>query len=228
MFDFVWVSLAQSAALLTSVYWVCLIVGGGLLIISALGGAQGHAEASGEFHVDTDVHADVGHADVDSPDAAHGDFGHSHTGHHHAGSPATWFSIRFVVFFVAVFGLVGVVFTHLTKVPTGAVLGSAAVSGLVVGQGVHQLLRKLQRSSGDSTPQPEDYVNKLGRVTIRIEPPQKGEVAVPIGQGERFVPAVSRRADRKFKVSEQVYIVAYGGGIAEVVSREEFEFLKGT
>jgi membrane protein implicated in regulation of membrane protease activity len=208
MFDIPVSELAAGFAAMTTVYWICLIVGGGLLLISTVMGGHGHADAHGDVSMDSGMDAHT--------DAVHG----------HAGSLAGWFSIRFVVFFLAVFGMIGVALSLLTKLGGAAVLASALGGGLLVGQCVHQLMRSLHRNSGDSTTQPGDYVNKLGRVTIRIEPPQKGEVAVQIAQGERFLPALSRRADRAFRVGEQVAVVAYRGGIAEVVSREEFEFLK--
>ncbi len=128
---------------------------------------------------------------------------------------------------MAVFGLIGVTLTHLTEQTTGVVLAGALAGGLVFGQGAHQLLRTLRRTSGDSTPQPEDYVDKPGRVTVSITPPQKGEVALQVGRAERFIPAISKRIDANFKPGDQVAVVAYRDGVAEVVSREEYEFLTG-
>ncbi|MEK6674429.1 MAG: hypothetical protein AABZ47_02105 [Planctomycetota bacterium] len=203
--------VAANLSATATIYWVCLIVGGGLLLISAFAGGHGHGDIGTDFHP---------HTDFGSTDAAH-----AHVDHAHPGSLAGWFSIRFLIFFMAVFGLVGVSLTHLANVSSSVVLLSSTVSGFLVGQGVHQLLRKLNRTSGDSTTQTQDYINKIGRVTIRIEPPRKGEVAILVGRGERFIPAISKRTDRSFKVGDQVAVTAYTAGIAEVVAREEYEFL---
>ena len=119
-------------------------------------------------------------------------------------------------------------FTFLTDQTSGVAFVSALVGGLVIGQGVHQILRKLRRSSGDSTPQPRDYVNKIARVTIAVDHARKGEIAVRAGRAERFIPAIAKRADTMFKSGERVAVVAYRNGVAEIVSREEYEFLTHT
>ena len=198
---------ALSLPAMATLYWICLIVGGGLLIISSLAGGDADAALDAELDVDVSVDSEVD------------------TGHATAGSLASWFSMHFAVFFVAVFGLIGVTLTHLTDQTSGVAFVSALVGGLVIGQGVHQILRKLRRSSGDSTPQPRDYVNKIARVTIAVDHARKGEIAVRVGRAERFIPAIAKRADTMFKSGERVAVVAYRDGVAEIVSREEYEFL---
>lgn len=205
MFDHILVIMATALPALTTIYWICLIVGGGLLLISSLAGG------------DTDMGADVD-ADVSLD-------GHADAGHPHASALAAWFSMQFVVFFMAMFGLVGVTLTYLTGSTPILTLASAAGGGLLVGQGAHQVLRKLRQSSGDSTPQPEDYVNKLARVTIAVAGGKTGEVAMRVGRSERFVPAVAKRAEDTFSSGQQVGVVAYHDGVVDVVSRQEYEFL---
>ncbi len=96
---------------------------------------------------------------------------------------------------------------------------------MVLGQGVHQFMRGLSRASGNSALAASDFVNKLARVTVTITHPRTGEVAVPVTRGERFVPAIAKHAGVTFKTGEQVAVISYRGGVAEVVSREEFDFL---
>jgi len=210
-------------------YWIGLIVGGGLLLISAFAGHGSHADASSDVsfdgHVDVDVHGDMP-ADIHvETDASLDHAGDVHLEHAHASALASWFSIRFMIFFAAVFGLVGVVLTYLGNTGEGVTLGAALAGGLIVGQGVHQLFRQLRRSSGDSTPRARDYKDRPARVTVTITYPHQGEVALQVGRGERFVPAVAQRPDTTFNVGQEVVVVDYRGGIAEVVSREEHEFL---
>ena len=221
--------LAEIGAALTTAYWACLIVGGGLAVLSALGGSDSDVDvetdvgfdveadadfdfdADTEFEIDADAEIDMGtHADV------------AHAGHA-AADLSTWFSMRFVVFFAAVFGAVGVILTHMSEQGVGATAGLAIVGGLVVGQGVHQLFRYIRQTSGDSKPQPRDYVNKLARVTIAIMPPNKGEVALQVRQTRRYAPAVASGETAGFQVGTDVVVVAYRAGVARVVSREEFE-----
>ena len=227
MLEVVPLDLAAILPALTTLYWICLIVGGGLLIVSSVAGSHGDAGLDADVGVDVDVgvDADVGlDADVGA-DVDVGADADVHVGHAHATSLATWFSIQFIVFFMAVFGLIGVTMTYLSDQTSAFTFGGALLGGLIVGQGVHQLLRKLRRTSGDSTPQPQDYVNKLARVTITVAGTRTGEVALRVGRAERFLPAISKRADMTFKSGEQVAVVAYRDGVAEIISREEYEFL---
>ncbi|UCG33505.1 MAG: hypothetical protein JSU68_02505 [Phycisphaerales bacterium] len=224
---------------LTVAYWACLVLGGGLLVISALSGAHTHADMDvAGAHVDFD--ADVGGAEMDFDVDAGGvdaDFdadvstdadltGHADADVGHVSGLASWFSIRFLIFFVAVFGAVGVVLTHLTGLGRGFVFGLALVGGVAVGECVHKLFLYLRRTSGDSAPRPQDYVNKLARVTIVIRPGKKGQISLQVRDARRFVPALARRSDAQFTQGCEVFVVAYRGGIAEVVSCEDYEQLR--
>jgi hypothetical protein len=214
---------------LVTVYWVCFIVGGGLLVLSLLGGLEHHADADFDFHGDVDVDVDAGGVDVDHGiDLDHdADLDHDVDIGAHGSMLAlsTWFSLRFVVFFVASFGMVGVCLSYLSDVTPGPALLVSAVAGLVVGQAVHQVFRAIRRGSGDSTVRAADYLNQPARVSIAIEPGKKGEVALVVAGGERFAPAVSQRKDAGFAAEDQVVVVDYRAGVAEVISREEYEFL---
>jgi len=225
MSDWLWLMAEQDLSLLISVYWVCLIVGGGLLVISALSG--GDADAGIETDVDAGGDFDVDRADVamDGDAGAEIDHATEAAAGADAGSLAAWLSVRFVIFFLATFGLIGVAMTYLSDVSRGMTLGVAVVGGLALGQVVHQTMRKIGATSGDSTTRQEDYINKLARVTIAVRPPMRGEVAIPVAQGERFVPARSKRDDAAFEVGDRVGILDYRGGIATIVSKQEFEFL---
>jgi len=203
--------LAQdgSVSALTTVYWICLIVGGGLLIVSVVASGDTDGDLGGDIDADADFDLD---ADVDS-------------GHASATDLASWFSIRFVVYFAAMFGVIGVSLTHLTSVGQSWIVAWSILGGVAVGQSVHQLMKSLNKNSGDSTPSQEDYVNKLARVTIAITPPKKGEIALQVGRSQRYVPAMAKQSDMSFKVGDMVAVVDYRNGIGEVISQEEYEFL---
>jgi membrane protein implicated in regulation of membrane protease activity len=194
------VLLITTAITLIGLYWGALILGGGLLLVSVLGGL-------GHHHADTDAgtvpHHDAG-SDSDSAHAAHD-----------AAAMSTWFSLRFAVFFLAMYGATGVILTYLSGASTWMVFSLALVIGLAVGQGAHQTFRFVRRTSGDSTPRTLDYVNRLGRVTIAVIPPEQGEVALEVRGTERFVPAVA--AERTgFDVGDEVVVVDYRDGVAHV------------
>ncbi len=226
MLEHVLLAVSDAAAVLTAVYWGGLIIGGGLLLVSMLGASDSDvdvdtdagfdfdvdADADIDFDVDADADLDVD-VDVDAAHAVEGG----------AAALATWFSMRFVVFFAAVFGAVGVILTHLTSTGLWPTFVLALVAGLVVGQGVHQIIRQIRRTSGDSAPRPQDYVHRLARVTVAITHPDKGEVALQVRGTRRFVPAVTSGAGRRFDVGDEVVVVGYRAGVAQVVSRAEFE-----
>lgn len=216
-----------AAFALSSVYVVCLIVGGGLIVVSTVFAGNADADVDAEIggaavaDVGVDVDADVGVAVDVGVDAAHVAHVHAPSGL----SLASWFSIHFVVYFVAVFGLVGTTMTRLSSAGSTTTLLWSLIGGLGVGQGVHQLLRYLRRTSGNSAANVGDYLNQPARVTIKIAPPQKGEVSVSVRGRTRFVPAVARRDDDLFESGDPVVVVAYRNGTAEVVSRKEYEFV---
>ena len=244
MIDLNYAALALAFPDLTVLYWICMIVGGSLLAFSMLGAFGGHSDA--DFDVDTgfdadfdadfdidaaggldleadiEVDVDVDAGDVDVAGAGDALVG---AGYSDAASLAAWLSIRFVVYFTAVFGVLGVVLTYLSDNSPMTTAGVAALGGLVVGQGVHQLFRKLKRSSSNSATTDADYTDKIGRVSATITHPRKGEIAISVRSRERFVPAGAKHPDTTFGVGEEVGVVAYRGGVAEVVSRKEFEFL---
>lgn len=226
MFDAALLSLllADVATVLTASYWGGLIIGGGLLVVSILGGHDSDVDVDVDAGFDFDADADLDF-DVDADAGVDVDLGTdvAHAAHGGFADLTTWFSLRFVVFFAAVFGAIGVILTYLTGLHPGITFVIALAVGLLVGQGVHQTFRLIRRTSGDSAPRPQDYVNKLARVTIAISHPQKGEVALQVRGARRFVPAVTSDAGQSFKVGDEVVVVGYRAGVARVVSREEFE-----
>jgi membrane protein implicated in regulation of membrane protease activity len=202
-----------------------------MLVISSLFG--GHATADvhvdGGFDFSTDVHADLpSDVHVDPSGGTDGAFdgvaGHGHEWF----SLTSWFSISFVVYFLAVFGLVGTSLTLFSGIEPRGVGLLAALSGLVAGQGVHQLLRFLRRTSGNSAPTAAEYVNRPARVTIAINGRNKGEVAVCVRGGTRFIPATARQAGTRFERGDHVVIVDLNDATAEVVAQEGHVTSTGT
>ena len=233
-------------ASLTDAYVVCLIVGGGLLVISTVFGGDHDTDfdtggADADFSVDAHVDMDAGGVDVDVSGAdvdlsgvdasadfqmaqAGADMIHAHVGAH-ALSLSLLFSIRFLLYFSAVFCALGTVLSYMTDTSSGMTLGLALGSGLLVGQGVHQAVRALQRSSGNSATTKEDFVGKPARVTIAIKPPARGEVAVQIRNSRRHLAAIAKRPDDEFNVGDRIVITSCAGGTAEVISQQEYEFI---
>lgn len=234
-----------SLSALPAVYIVCLIVGGGLLLVSLLaGGGSEHAanaDLTGDMGGDVAIAPDAG-MDVGHDFGGHGDLDAGHAADlgsadgqaavaDHASSSAlslaSWFSVQFVVYALAVFGLIGTTLTYLTSVPPFTVLVVAAAVGLLLGQGVHQAMRALKRSGISSEITSRDFLHQPARVSVPIDPGRRGEVAVALRGGERFVAAVARRPDDRFRTGDRVIVVGFQAGVAVVTTREEFAFVTG-
>lgn len=224
---------------LSGVYIVCLIVGGGLLVISTVFGGDhdGAVDADVDLDVDMDMDVDLdlgvdteldGGLDLDADMATEADGVEMGGGHHGPLDISTWFSVSFLVYFSAVFGLFGTVLTHMTELTSFVVLVISLCCGLAIGQGVHQGIRALKRSGGNSQIAVTDFLNQPARVTVAVKPPSRGEVGVRVGNREHYIPAVAHRLDDSFQAGEAVVIVEYSGGLAAVLSRQEYEFTKNT
>ena len=210
---------------LGGLYVVSLIVAGGFLVVSTFFGGDSDVDVDvdidADFDLDVDADVDV---DVDSA-----------TGAEMGGAPAlaaegalslsTWISVRFLIYFAAMFGMVGTILTLTSEMGPGRVLAYAVMGGFVVGQIAHQVFRYLKKTSSDSSTHVKDYVNKIGRVTIAIKPRARGEVAIQIGDNERYVPAKAKRSDESFESGQSVGVIDFRAGTALVVSRKEYDFL---
>ncbi len=222
---------------LSGVYIVCLIVGGGLLVVSTVFGGDhdGAVDADVDLDIDMDLDVDLdvdggidGGLDLDGDMAADADGVDFGADHHGLLDISTWFSVRFLVYFAAVFGLFGTVLTYMTELTPMVVLVISLCTGLAIGQGVHQVIRSLKSSGGNSQVSIEDFLNQPARVTVAVKPPSRGEVGVRIGNREHYIPAVAHRSDDSFQAGEAVVIVEYSGGLAAILSRQEYEFTKNT
>lgn len=218
-------------------YWICLIVGGGLVALTLLSASESAGDVDvnvdgdlgGGFETDVDADFDADFDGDFDADSVHG--GHIDTSDAleaaHAGSHlltlSAWISVRFFVYFAAVFGAVGIVFTYLSDVAFNTTLSIALVAGAAFGQGVHHLMRAIKRSSGNTMTRPRDYLYRPGRVIVGIVTPNKGEVAVEVRATERFLPAVAVGGTANLAVGAEVMVVGYRGGIVQVVAREEYE-----
>lgn len=206
---------------LATVYVIALIVGGGLILISTLLSSHGDADVSGDLS--------GGHAgDHDFGGDGHHAGDADHHGGHHGMSLASWFSMQFVVFFLAIFGLVGTAMTYTGASDPMWVLIASIGGGAVVGQIVHQVLRALKRSGVASDLTARDFLDQPARVTIGFEGGRRGEIAIASKNGERFLAATAQRRDDRFSVGDPVVVVSLTGGVAEVVSRTEHEFVHPT
>ncbi len=154
-----------------ALYIGCLVVGGGLVALSLMGGdIDGHDMDSG--------------ADADADAGADGDAGADHAHGPGADAASAWLpflSLRFWTFSVAFFGLMGLAVNLLTAVPLLLEVGSALGVGLTAGLGVSWGIHRLQLGNVDSSVRPQELLGTEGRVTLPLEPGRRGKIRALVG-----------------------------------------------
>jgi membrane protein implicated in regulation of membrane protease activity len=151
-----------------SIYVGCLIIGGGLILISFFSDTDHDADV--DVDVDLDVDCDADH-DVD--------FAHSIDG-----ADALWLpvlSLRFWIFFVGFFGLTGTILHLLEQMSWKGTLGVSLGAGVASGWLVSWMVRRLRTDKVDSNIDPDrDYVGAAGEVILAIEPESPGSVRLNV------------------------------------------------
>lgn len=137
-----------------ALYLFSLIVGGGLLLFSAV--AVGDSEG-GEVH-DAPDHAL--HADVDGGTLSH-----------------EFFSVRALLYFLAGFGATGFLMETFTAAPVGVAAGWAVATGLVAASAAGAVYGWLRRSESGLVPLDGDHlVGLAARVVLPVEAGRRGKV----------------------------------------------------
>lgn len=202
-----------------TVYLVCLIVAGGLALLSAFGdfldvGVDGDAAFDVDFDLDLDFDTDADFAGVSGT--------HLETG---AAPAASIFSLRALVFAVFGFGASGTLLTALGASPASLVTLALSVgAGLCVGVSVGALLAYLKRSDTHARPGDEGFRGLTGRVILPLGAESPGQVVVRRGQREHTVRALPHPAAHSEPAGwKRVMIVEMKSGIAYVGPLEDDE-----
>jgi membrane protein implicated in regulation of membrane protease activity len=145
-----------------ALYLLSLVVGGGLLLLALLGGGEG--EVGGEA------------LDLEPELAGSGS------------EPSSWasalplLSLFFWTFFLAFFGLTGLLLTWLAPGP-GAVLTAvlAAGVGVAAGWAAQRLISSMARRTVDSSVGPAELIGRLAQVVVPIARGELGKVRLEVG-----------------------------------------------
>lgn len=201
--------------MLIYIYLASLIVGGVLLGASILLGGHDDADLDVEGDADLDLDADAdldveaeGGLDKDLDVGGHGDL---------SGILFSFLSLRFWTFFLAFFGLTGLVLGGLDLVSSPWLgLGLALGMGLGTGFGAMTIIRRLQSDTAGHAVSSSDYVGKTARVVVPFEG-QKGvgKVRVDI-KGNTVDLLASGLEDDGYDSKEEVLIIEMEGSRARV------------
>lgn len=202
-----------------TVYLVCLIVAGGLALLSAFGdfldfGVDGNAALDLDVDLDLDFDTDADFADVSGQHLEPG------------GAPAaSIFSLRALLFAVFGFGAAGTVLTALGAGATAPLTLALSIgAGLSVGLSVGALLAYLKRSDTQSRPGDEGFRGLTGRVILPLGADSPGQIVVRRGQREHTVRALPHPAAHSESAGwKRVMVVEMKSGIAYVGPLEDDE-----
>jgi len=178
-------------------YLISLVVGGGLLGVSiVLGGHDApHDIHAGEALAPAGHEAPLGGAE----------------------SYLYWLvSLRFWTFFVAFFGLTGLVFDGLGLVSSQiATAVIATVTGSIAGGGAMLVLRKLTKDDTNSAVSTKDYVGRTGRVLVGFAAGGVGKIRLEV-KGSSIDLLAMPEDDRSYSPNDEIIVVEMSGLHAKV------------
>jgi membrane protein implicated in regulation of membrane protease activity len=198
-------------------YLAALIFGLGTALVQLFLGGDSDAGA------DTDLHADVDHADLDHGDVGEGpDIEGDAHGHADIGVLPIFLSLRFWVFGLAAFGLVGTPLHYLNLASAPVTLGAALVLGLSCGGFASWVFKALTRQHLTSGVTITDPVGQVGKVLIPVSKAARGKVRIQV-KGQTL-DLLARTDEAELAEGELVLVEEMRDGEAQV-SRAPSDFL---
>lgn len=215
---------------LSLVFIGCFLVGLIYFIVTALLGNLGHGTAhTAAHHVDAHIGHHTGvHVHTAAHSTAHA---HAQThAHGHNQSLASFLNPTSIMFFLLGFGFFGYVFHNIVGLEAPLlVLLFAGLSGIVIALLLFSMLARIFGNSESATEQDvSDRTGLLGRVSMTIQEGSLGEVLyISPGGMRKSIPARSIDGQR-LERGQEVVVVSYQNGVAEVDTWEHFINEEGT
>ena len=198
-------------------YLAALVIGGGTLALQLLLGGN----SDGDVHAD--VHADAGGGDVHAD--THAGAGHDTHAHGEAGFLPIFLSLRFWVYGLLGFGMVGAALHYLGLAGSLATPLIAVAVGLVSGFLASWTFRALaQADTTSSSAEANDAVGHVGRVLVPCTRGQKGKVRIEL-RGQTL-DLIATTDDEELASGSSVLVEEMRGMTAHV-SRAPADFLSG-
>jgi len=182
-------------------YLFCFALGGLLLLASIVlgdkdGGHDSDASAAGDVHAQAETGGSHGidHGVLASPGSLAGMF-------------TAFLSMRFWMFFLAFFGLTGLVLDGLDLVPnSGVALAISLVMGLAIGQATAAVFRYLAANETSTAASVSDYVGKSGRVLVGFGAGSLGKLRLTL-KGTTVDVLTSTDEERAFVAGEEALVI---------------------
>ncbi|NNC92856.1 MAG: hypothetical protein HKN80_10225 [Acidimicrobiia bacterium] len=200
-------------------YLATAIVGWAFVGLFLFGGIDTDVDADFDADVDVDIDADFD-ADLEGGvDAAGSGFASSV-----ASAGLSLLSFRSVMFFLAFFGLTGIV---LNVINTGSIATLIAAIGVGVFAWVFNsfVFRALKVADVSSSLKRSDLEGAMGEVVLPITPGHRGRISIEVGDQRRYLTAVPHDPARQgsFAVGDPIVVVGLEKGTARVTAIEVFE-----
>lgn len=212
-----------------TLYVICAILGGGLILLSALGALGGHdvshdlASDTGDFShdfatdsgsadgADHDVSHDAGPADHDVDSSGPNMF---------TDALAAFLSLRFWTYLIGTFGLLGTILTATRSAPDALIPLYAMGAAIPMGFLAASLYRVLQRAQTSSSASYQDFLGAEAKVLVAIRGESPGRIRMEMRDETIDMVAVGEEG-RQFDVGEQVFVVGLDAHRAKVARRED-------
>lgn len=182
---------------MTALYLFCLILGGGLLLLTVLGGMD-----DADAEVDAEIEADGEWEGLQA-----------------------FLSVRSLVYFLAGFGATGVLLDFFTSASSLAALLWAALIGLVGAAAASAVYRHLRGSESGAVSRDNDYLVGLpAEVVLPVVPGRRGKVRLlAAGREVQLLARLHGRDDPACERGATVVIVDIEGDTALVVPAPSLE-----
>ncbi len=188
------------------IYIASLLVGGTVVVLSALGGLGGaDLDVGGDLDVDADVGAEV-ELGTDAGDAGHGI------------SFLSILKIRRLFFFAFFFGLTGLL-VGLGAEPIETLYTAIGMGVLCAWLG-DWIISKMTQSSASGSLEPEDYIGLEAQVTVPIAGGQRGKISGIIKGHTVELLAQASQEDQELTPGAKVLVLSLEDGVA-VVDRQQ-------
>jgi hypothetical protein len=218
---------------LSLLFIACFLTGLVFFVVTALLGNLGHGIAHGATHngsvihtTDTHVAHTAGHGTTHTA----GSHGTAHGGAQgHNQSLSSFINPTSIMLFLLGFGFFGYLFHNTIQAVAAITLTLAGISGVIIAALLLIMLSRLFGDSEESSVQDvSDRTGLLGKVSITIQENSLGEIIYVSPAGMRkSIPARSIDG-RRLERDQEVVVVNYQHGIADVDTWEHFIHEDGT
>jgi hypothetical protein len=221
---------------LSLLFIACFLTGLVFFIVTALLGNLGHGVTHNVAHQSGVVHTTSMHTASNAPAHTAGQAAGSHgTSHAHAStqghnqSLSSFLNPTSIMLFLLGFGFFGFFFHNTIHAVAAITLILAGISGVIIAALLLILLSRLFSGSEESSVQDvSDRTGLLGKVSITIQENSIGEIIYVSPAGMRkSIPARSIDG-RRLERDQEVVVVNYQHGIADVDTWEHFIHEDGT